>query len=77
MLESEQFYHTNIKNISEGVLVSDGDISLAVISDVPILSARLAEGWVSRFYIQKEPIPVLEVEIDREGNFTTDCRWLV
>jgi hypothetical protein len=67
----------NIKNISEGVLVSDGDISLAVISDVPILSARLAEGWVSRFYIQKEPIPVLEVEIDREGNFTTDCRWLV
>lgn len=64
-----------IQNSSQGVLVSNGDSSLAVTSDVPILSGRLTNGWVSMFYMHKESVSVLEVEIDIAGQFTTEYRW--
>lgn len=55
---------------------------LAVTSDVPILRARLTEGWVSMFYMNKESVsisisvsvPVSEVEIGLAGKFTSDYR---
>jgi len=37
-----------------------------VISSVPIKRLELVEGWESRYYFQKSPLPVLEVEV--EGN---------
>jgi len=66
-----------IENTDAGTLVSDGKSSLVVTSDAPILSARLTVGWISMFYMQKEPVSVLEVEIGRAGIFTTNYRWPV
>jgi hypothetical protein len=65
----------SIKTTSEGVVASDGDNSLVVTSNVPILSARLAEGWTSLFYMSKEAASVLEVEVGVAGKVTTEYRW--
>ncbi len=64
-----------IQNSTYRVLVSDGDSLLAVTSDVPILTGRLTGGWVSMFYMHKESVSVLEVEINIAGQFTTEYRW--
>ena len=38
---------------------------IRVESDVSISRMRLESGWESRHYLQKSPVPVLEIEIDR------------
>jgi len=67
----------NLQETPQEVLVSNEDSLLVVTSDVPIVSARLVEGWVSMFYMDKESVLVLEVEIGIGGQFTTEYQWLV
>ncbi|MDB3936576.1 hypothetical protein N9384_00305 [bacterium] len=43
---------------------------MAVTSDVPILRARLSEGWDSMFYMNKVSVSVFEVEIGLAEKFT-------
>lgn len=45
-----------------GSALTNGAIRLAVSSDQPIARIALTEGAESRFYLQKTPLPVLEVE---------------
>jgi hypothetical protein len=35
----------------------------------------LVEGWESRHYLEKTPLPVLEVEIQQAGTLTTQLHW--
>lgn len=43
-------------------------------ADVPIVRYQLVEGWESRYYMKKSPLPVLEVEIGIPGTFKTELK---
>lgn len=48
--------------------------SLSISSSVSIHSLRLVSGWESRYYLKKEPLPVLEVEIREPGRVISEYR---
>jgi hypothetical protein len=48
------------------------DYNLRISADVPIVRFELVEGWESRHYFKKTPLPVLEVEIQTPGEITTE-----
>ncbi|MHA6823298.1 heparinase II/III family protein [Ralstonia pseudosolanacearum] len=50
--------------------------NLTVTADVPIRRIELTSGRESRYYLQTESIPVLEVELDRPGTLTTEFQFL-
>lgn len=56
--------------------LNDGSqFSLNVSANVPITRCELVEGWESRHYLEKTPLPVLEVEIQQAGALTTQLQW--
>ena len=52
--------------------ISNGTHKLTVTSNVPIVRFEITEGWESRYYLQKTPLPVLEVEIHAPGECVTE-----
>lgn len=59
----------------EGKSVTNGEQVLTVESDVPVERFVLTNGWESRFYLQKEEVAVLEVEIRKPGTLTSSYCW--
>lgn len=55
--------------------VSDGRVMLTVGADRVPVRLALAEGWESRHYLQRQPLPVLEVEVHGPGVITTVIEW--
>ncbi|KQX94902.1 heparinase [Variovorax sp. Root473] len=55
----------------------DGVITLNVQASMVLVRCELVEGWESRHYLEKTPVPVLEIEIQQPGTLTTDVRWAV
>jgi hypothetical protein len=49
--------------------------TLAVRAGMPIVRCELVEGWESRHYLEKTPVPVLEIEFQEPGTVTTEVRW--
>ncbi len=43
----------------------------------PIVRCELVQGWESCHYLEKTPVPVLELEIQKPGSFRTEVRWSV
>ena len=64
-----------LENTKNGVQVSNGLNTLSVTSDVPILRADLVDGFKSLFYMQKQSVPVLEVEFGSAGKISTEFSW--
>lgn len=60
--------------MDEGLLTNGSHI-IKVVGDMPINRCELVEGWESRFYQEKQPVPVLEVEVNQSGMLTTEYRW--
>lgn len=58
----------------ENNTVRCGAYSLRVSADVTIARCELVEGWESRYYMQKTPLPVLEVETRTASTFTTEFK---
>lgn len=58
----------------DGIL-SNGKIRISILSDVPMKRLQLLQGWESRYYGKKDPLPVLEVEIERDARITTRMSW--
>lgn len=50
-------------------------LTLTISATRPIKRFEVMEGWESRYYLRKTPLPVLEVEIDRPGDFVTVVEW--
>lgn len=44
-------------------------------SSMPILRIELTIGWESRYYLAKEEVPVVEIEVGQAGTLKTDYRW--
>lgn len=51
--------------------------TLVVSSSVPVVRCELVSGWESRHYLEKTPVPVLEVEVTQPGIMTTELGWVV
>jgi hypothetical protein len=58
-------------SLSGGVVRCRG-YELCVHSSVPVIRREIVEGWESRYYMKKVPLPVLEVEIKASGILTTE-----
>ena len=50
-------------------------VSLKVSANVPIIRYELVQGWESRHYLEKTPVPVLEVEVQQSCTLTTEVNW--
>jgi hypothetical protein len=48
---------------------------LTVKASMPIVRFELVEGWESRHYLEKTPVPVLEIEVQQAGTLTTEYHW--
>ncbi len=58
----------------DGTHVTNGRYTLNVRADVPIVRADLTEGLESRRYLEKTPVPVLEIEIRQPSLLVTELR---
>lgn len=54
---------------------SDAHLRIAVRSSAPIARFECVEGWESRHYDEKTPLPVLEVETGADATLTTEITW--
>ncbi len=54
---------------------TNGRVRLTVVTDLPVDRMALAEGWESRYYLQKTALPVLEVEVSQAGTIRTIVEW--
>jgi hypothetical protein len=59
----------------ELVLGSEGVVTIGVSATVPVLRCELVQGWESRHYLEKTPVPVLEVEVQQSCTLTTEVHW--
>ena len=57
--------------------LTDGRHVLSVSGTIPIARIELVQGWESRYYLQKNRVPVLEVEINEPGILTTEYHWKI
>ena len=58
-----------------GNSITNGTIKLTVTGNMPIRRMELTEGRESLYYLQKTPIPVLEVEVKTLGRLVTTIEW--
>ena len=61
--------------VSENEL-SNGTHRIKVTADIPFARYELVEGWESRYYQDKQPVPVLEVEVHQSCKLITEYRWV-
>src|SRR5690606_8386480 len=57
--------------IQQLVVVSDGSYTLEVRADMPIVRSELVQGWESRYYLQKTPLPILLLVVNSPGSLVT------
>jgi len=56
---------------------AEGRVSLLVTADVPLIRSELVQGWESLHYLEKMPVPVLEIEVKQACVFNTEVLWSV
>ncbi len=63
---------------SRGIIIRDTsapDFELAVNLSVTPVRTELVSGWESRYYLEKSPVSVLEVEVDTACEMNTRVQW--
>lgn len=61
--------------VLQGHILSNGTVFLLISATIDINNITLTEGYESRYYLQKTPLPVLEIEVDQPGIITTEVRF--
>lgn len=56
------------------VVNTDGHL-LMLRSSVPIARCQIVQGWESLYYLEKTPVPVIELEINQPGTLTSEYHW--
>jgi hypothetical protein len=51
--------------------------TLTVTADMPLARFEIMQGWESLHYLEKTPVPVLELEVSQSGSLTTEYHWTV
>lgn len=59
----------------EGDWLVGSDVRLRVVANQPIKRCELVEGWESRYYSRKTPLPVLEIEVEQAARLITELRY--
>ncbi|KTC81428.1 heparinase II/III family protein [Legionella brunensis] len=59
----------------EGNSLTNGLQTIRVNTAIPIKRFELVDGWESRYYLQKNQLPVLEVEVEQPGVLVTEYNW--
>lgn len=59
----------------DGQNLHNGITTLKLSATMTIRRIALTEGFESRYYLKKTPLPVLEVEVDQPGTLTTEIRF--
>lgn len=57
-----------------GTVLAANGLECVISSSVPIARIELVEGWESRYYLSKTPLPVLEVEIRQPGTLKSEFK---
>ncbi len=60
----------------EGSVLKGDELELSIHADGEIKRMEIVEGWQSQYYMQKTPLPVLEIEFHSSGSVTTEIRKL-
>lgn len=60
--------------VNDFTLINDR-CQIAIESTVPIIRIEVIQGWESRYYLKKTPLPVLEVEVQQAGELRTNVSW--
>lgn len=59
----------------DGHVLSDGEHVLKLECSVPISRIEVVDGWESRYYLQKNKLPVLEIEVHEPCSISTIYQW--
>lgn len=59
----------------DGQVWQDAHLRISVSSSKPIARLACVEGWESRHYNERSPLPVLEVEVHADATLTTEITW--
>lgn len=59
----------------DGQTVSDGRNTLHIAADGPLARVELTAGEESLYYLEKHPVPVLEIEVNHAGTLTSELSW--
>ncbi|QDC02952.1 heparinase II/III-family protein [Mesorhizobium sp. 8] len=59
----------------DGQTLSNGRNTLRIAADVPIARIDLTTGEESLYYLEKHPVPVLEIEVNDPGTLTSELSW--
>lgn len=62
--------------VEGGRLITDGRHRLSVSSTMPLASVRIVEREESLFYLERNTIPVVELEFSSAGTITSEFNWL-
>ncbi|PDW02020.1 heparinase II/III family protein [Candidatus Viridilinea mediisalina] len=52
-----------------------GTYSVQLHATMPIQRLELVSGWESRYYMQRTPLPVIEMEVDQAGSLHSEFSW--
>lgn len=61
--------------VLDGQILTNGKDTLSVITSVNPARVELVYGLESRYYLDKKPLPVLEIEIHKPGSLITKFTW--
>lgn len=61
--------------LKNGDTLSSSEFLLKVTSDVPLGRSELVEGWESRYYLRRDPMPVFEVDARSACVLRTELSW--
>lgn len=59
----------------EGSTWRNGNLRLTISTDLPVERMALVQGWESRYYLQKTPLPVLEIEVSKPCAIRSIIEW--
>ncbi len=52
-----------------------GEFGFSISASMPIVRMALTDGWESRHYHKRDPVPVVEAEVTGPGVLRTEFRW--
>lgn len=60
--------------VNDSAIIND-KYQITIESTAPIIRIEIIQGWESRYYLKKTPLPVLEVEVQQAGELRTNVLW--
>lgn len=71
-----QLHETTHNHVGHSqVWKNDSGHTLTLTANVPLARVEIVDGWESLHYLEKSPVPVLELEVTQAGTLITEYRW--